>query len=157
MIGDALKAVGAARSIVIDERNEVLAGNGVVEAASAAGMSKVQVVDVDGDTIVAVRRRNLSPEQKRQLAMYDNRTGELAEWNVGQLKADMMNAADLQPFFFDKELDALMGQKTPTGTAAAVIGGLEFRIVVDCEDEAQQADLLARLEAEGLTCRALIS
>ena len=57
MIVDALQQVGAARSIVIDEDNVVQAGNGVVEAAAEAGITKVQVVDVDGSTLVAVRRR----------------------------------------------------------------------------------------------------
>src|ERR1700751_4439727 len=88
MLTDALKTVGAARSIVIDEHDEVLAGNGVVAAARAAGLSKREVVEGDGETIVAVRRRGLSDEQKRALALFDNRTGELAEWNVEQLKLD---------------------------------------------------------------------
>ena len=35
--------------------------------------------------------------------------------------------------------------------------GLEYRVVVECESEAHQADLLARLESEGLKCRPLIS
>jgi len=89
MIADALRHVGAARSIVVDEHDEVLAGNGVVEAAAAAGITKVQVVEADGQTLIAVRRRGLTPEQKRALAMYDNRTAELAEWNLPQLQADL--------------------------------------------------------------------
>jgi ParB-like chromosome segregation protein Spo0J len=36
LLVDALQTVGAARSIVIDERGSVLAGNGVVEAAAEA-------------------------------------------------------------------------------------------------------------------------
>jgi DNA modification methylase len=109
MIADALRKVGASRSIVIDERNEVLAGNGVVEAAAVAGISKLQIVDVDGDTIVAVRRKNLTPDQKRDLAIYDNRTAELAEWNVDQLAADVAAGLDLSPFFFEDEVRDLFG------------------------------------------------
>jgi hypothetical protein len=88
MIGAALRDVGAARSIVIDEHNEVLAGNGVLEAAPGAGISKVQIVDVEGDTIIAVRRSGLTATQKRALAIYDNRAAELAEWNTDQLDSD---------------------------------------------------------------------
>ena len=54
MISDSLRAVGAGRSIVIDEHNEILAGNGLCEAAAEAGITKVQVVDADGDTIMSV-------------------------------------------------------------------------------------------------------
>jgi ParB-like chromosome segregation protein Spo0J len=82
MIVDALQKVGASRSIVIDETGTILAGNGVVEAASEAGLTKVQIVDADGDTIVAVRRSGLSEDQKRHLAIADNRTAELATWNL---------------------------------------------------------------------------
>jgi hypothetical protein len=107
MVVDALRAVGAARSIVIDETNTVLAGNGVTEAATAAGLTKLQVVDVDGETVVAVRRSGLTPEQKRALAIYDNRTAELAEWDIQQLAADLQNGEDLTAFFLDGELAAL--------------------------------------------------
>ncbi len=82
------REVGAARSIVIDEDNTVLAGNATIEAAAAAGIERVQVVDADGETIIAVRRRGLTPEQKARLALYDNRAAELADgWDMGVLEA----------------------------------------------------------------------
>jgi DNA modification methylase len=49
MITASLKDIGAARSIVIDEDNVILAGNGVTAAAAAAGITKLRVVDADGD------------------------------------------------------------------------------------------------------------
>jgi len=63
MIVDALHEVGAARSIVIDEDNLILAGNGVVEAAAEAGIERVKVVDADGETIVAVRPHAITCER----------------------------------------------------------------------------------------------
>lgn len=81
-IADSLHKVGAARSIVIDENNVILAGNGMVEAAGQAGIENVHVVEADGNTVVAVRRTGLTKKQKAQLAIADNRTGELAEWDV---------------------------------------------------------------------------
>jgi hypothetical protein len=112
---EALQAVGAARSIVIDEDNLVLAGNGVTAAAAAAGITKLRVVDVAGDTLVAVRRTGLTPAQKRALALYDNRTAELAEWNVEQLTADLQNGEDLTAFFLPDELAELLGTKKKGG------------------------------------------
>src|SRR4026208_318038 len=56
MVVDALRAVGAARSIVIDEDNVILAGNGVTEAAAAAGINKLRVIEAAGDGPIAVRR-----------------------------------------------------------------------------------------------------
>jgi hypothetical protein len=114
MITDALREVGAARSIVIDEGDVVLAGNGVREAAQAAGITKVRVIDAAGDELIAVRRRDLSPEQKRALAIYDNRAAELAEWNYEQLQKDKDAGLDLQPFWTAEEAAALLASK-PTG------------------------------------------
>jgi hypothetical protein len=117
MLADSLRAVGAARSIVIDEENEILAGNGVCEAAGEAGITRVQVVEADGETIIAVRRRGLTPEQKRKLALYDNRVSELATWDLDVLREFSADGLDLQCVFefpaeFIKTLDLpLVGEK----------------------------------------------
>ena len=109
MIRDALGEVGAARSIVIDEDGVVLAGNATIEAAADAGLSKVQVVDGDGETIIAVRRTGLTSEQKVRLALYDNRAAELADgWDVEALKAIQDDGVDLSILFHDDELAAIL-------------------------------------------------
>src|SRR5687767_1127910 len=69
MVVDALQQVGAARSIVIDEANVILAGNGVTEAAAEAGITKLRVIDAAGDELIAVRRSGLTEAQKRALAI----------------------------------------------------------------------------------------
>lgn len=109
MIADSLQAVGAGRSVTIDEDNRLIAGHGVVEAAGQVGITKLKIVDATGDEIVAVRRTNLTAEQKRQMAMYDNRTSELSEWNIDQLVEDQDAGLDLTPFFTDDELSKLIG------------------------------------------------
>jgi hypothetical protein len=113
MIVDALQKVGAGRSIVIDENNEVLAGNATIEAAGEAGITHLKVVDASGDEIVAVRRTGLTMEQKRDLALYDNRTGELAEWDIEQLMKDAEAGIDLSSFFESDELTTLLALGEP--------------------------------------------
>jgi hypothetical protein len=120
MVTDALRQVGVGRSIVIDEHDVILAGNATVEAAMAAGITKVQVIDTDGDTVVAVRRRGLSPEQKRALAIYDNRSAELAEWDIAHLAADVAEGLDLSAFFEQDELADMLGDDAPVPDFAAV-------------------------------------
>src|SRR5438105_4426082 len=78
MIASALQEVGAARSIVIDEDNNILAGNGTIEAAAQVGIERVRVVEADGNEIIAVRRSGLSKRDKKRLALFDNRSAELA-------------------------------------------------------------------------------
>ncbi len=114
MVVDALQAVGAARSIVIDENNVVLAGNGVLEAAGEAGLTRLRVVEADGQEIIAVRRTGLSEAQKRHLAIADNRSAELAQWNAAQFKDDLGAGLDFKGFFTQDELQAILG-KEPAG------------------------------------------
>jgi ParB-like chromosome segregation protein Spo0J len=119
-IVDALHAVGAARSIVIDEDGVILAGNGTVEAAAEAGITRLRVVDADGEEVIAVRRRGLTPEQKRRLALADNRSAELAEWDYaalqGQLKALEAEGANLLTLGWSQdELDPILNSVFQTG------------------------------------------
>lgn len=106
MLRESIENVGTGRSIVIDEHNEVIAGNATLQAAEQAGLSKVRVVEVDGSEVVAVRRTGLSAKQKRDLALYDNRTAELAEWDIEQLAEDVNEELDLGEFFESEELQA---------------------------------------------------
>lgn len=116
LIAGALSEVGAARSIVIDEGNQVLAGEGTLRGAKKAGLSKVQIIDADGETIIAVRRSNLTPEQKARLALYDNRTGELAEWDADTLKALQDAGIPIHDLWTEEELAAMLA----TDEAASV-------------------------------------
>lgn len=109
MIQDALQEVGAARSIVIDEAGTVLAGNATIEAAAAAGITRVHVVDADGETIIAVRRSGLTDTQKTRLALFDNRGAELATWDTDQLAAlQAEDAALLAGLWREEELAAVL-------------------------------------------------
>jgi ParB-like chromosome segregation protein Spo0J len=137
MIEDALNEVGAARSIVIDENNVVLAGNATIEAAASAGIERVQVVDADGETIIAVRRSGLTPEQKTRLALFDNRTSELSDFDPAVLAAlQAENAALMEGLFRDDELKAILaevdfdlGEIPGTGSLAEVE---DFHVCPNC-------------------------
>jgi hypothetical protein len=118
MIERGMGEVGAARSIVIDENGVVLAGNATIEAAAAAGIERVQVVDADGETLIAVRRSGLTDDQKVRLALYDNRTAELSDWNADQLLSDVAAGIDLGQFFKKDELDEILRQASGYGEPA---------------------------------------
>jgi hypothetical protein len=113
LIVDSIHRVGAGRSIVVDENNLILCGNATVDAAAEAGIERVRVVEGSGHEIIAVRRRGLTDEQKRYLALADNRAAELATWDLGQLRADVDAGLDLGAFFEPAELANLLGPDTP--------------------------------------------
>ena len=109
MIVQSLQEVGAGRSIVMDENNDIIGGSGTYEAAAQAGMENVIVVDVEGDQLVAVRRSNLSEEQKVRMALWDNRTQETSSWDDSVLLS-LSKTEALDGLFSTKELDALLAR-----------------------------------------------
>jgi len=113
MIVDSLHHVGAGRSIVIDEKGVILCGNATVDAAAEAGIEKVRIIEASGNEVIAVRRRGLTAAQKRYLAISDNRTAELASWDLDQLRADADAGLDLASFWSDTELASLLGSDAP--------------------------------------------
>jgi ParB-like chromosome segregation protein Spo0J len=109
MVVDALQEVGAASSIVIDEKGVVLAGNATIKAAGQAGLGRVKVVDADGSEIIAVRRTGLTRRQKKRLALYDNRAAELAEWDSDVLSDLLKDDAEaLAGLWRQDELQTLL-------------------------------------------------
>ena len=59
LLEKSLRENGAGRSILIDKDNNIIAGNGIIEAAGQAGFEKVKIVETTGDEIIAVKRTDL--------------------------------------------------------------------------------------------------
>lgn len=71
-----LSQFGQRRAAVVRSDGTVLAGNGMLEAARQLGWTELSVTVVPDDW---------SDEEARAYALADNRTGELAEWDVAVL------------------------------------------------------------------------
>jgi len=111
MIAASIQEVGTGRSIVIDENNEVLAGNGTVQAALQLGHTRLQVIDVPGDILTALRRSGMSGDGKTRLSLGDNRTGELSLWD-NEVLATLKQQGLLDGLFYSGELDDVLKTNT---------------------------------------------
>ena len=84
LLEKSLRENGAGRSILIDKDNNIIAGNGIVEAAGSVGLEKVKIVETSGDEIIAVKRTDLKLDSKkgREMALADNATASIdLDWN----------------------------------------------------------------------------
>ena len=89
MIEKSFRELGAGRSILLDKNNRIIAGNKSQQAAIATGITKVRIVDTEGDEIVAVRRRDVDLDSKlgRELAFADNATQQVSlAWDEAELQ-----------------------------------------------------------------------
>ena len=89
LINKSLKECGAGRSIVIDNDNEIIAGNGIYEQAQKLGL-KTKVIETDGSELVVVKRTDLQTDdaRRKQLAVMDNSTSDSSEFDFELLQAD---------------------------------------------------------------------
>ena len=109
LIKESLQKFGAARSIVIDENNRILAGNGTIAGAKAAGIKNLKVIETDGKEIIAVKRTGLTEDEKVGLALADNRSSDLSEWDLDMLE-ELSQEHDLNPWFDNDDLKELLGE-----------------------------------------------
>jgi site-specific DNA-methyltransferase (adenine-specific) len=86
-IQGSLKEFGQRKPIVITEAGVIVAGNGTVEAAKRLGWLEIDAVRVPGDW---------TPEQIKAFALADNKTAELAKWDVQVLNAQLMELNELE-------------------------------------------------------------
>jgi hypothetical protein len=71
---EGIKKNGLGRSILISNDNEIIAGNGVTETAEKAGITKVRIIETDGNEIIAVKRTDIHSGTKQfyEMALSDN-------------------------------------------------------------------------------------
>lgn len=99
LLEKSLQEFGAGRSILIDKNNNIIAGNGVIEAAGNIGLEDMQIVETTGDKIVAVKRTDIELNSKkgRGLAMADNAVNEAnLTWNKGNIE-EVSEKFDIDP------------------------------------------------------------
>lgn len=116
LLEKSLRENGAGRSILIDKDNNIIAGNGIIEAAGSVGLENIKVVETTGDEIVAVKRTDISLNSKkgRKMALADNATAkadlewdfeniiselepeEAAEWGVEEIKTGLKDEKEVE-------------------------------------------------------------
>ena len=89
LINKSLKECGAGRSIVIDNEDNIIAGNGIYEQSVKLGL-RTRIVETDGSELVVVKRTDLATadEKRKQLAVMDNSTSDNSEFDLELLSAD---------------------------------------------------------------------
>ena len=107
LINKSLKECGAGRSIVIDNENEIIAGNGIYEQAQKLNIP-TKIIETDGTELVVVKRTDLNTndEKRKQLAIMDNSTSDSSEFDLESLQADF-DVEQLQDWGLDLEFEAV--------------------------------------------------
>ena len=88
LINKSINEVGFGRSVVIDNENEIICGNGVV--SQIAKSTPIKVIETDGSELVVVKRTDLKTDdaKRKQLAVMDNSTSDSSDFDLTLLQED---------------------------------------------------------------------
>jgi ParB-like chromosome segregation protein Spo0J len=155
-----LKRFGQTKPVVLDADGIVIAGNGTMAAAMALGWRDLWV-----------HRTKLRGTEARAYALADNRSAELAEWDLDELNRtiDELESASIdlgEVGFTDDELEALVKgdfeeahgftpkppPKEPEEKEESITP--QFKVIITCATEKQQAEVIRWCEKQGLEFKA---
>ena len=93
-VAKSIEKYGFRNPLIIDKNNTVWCGNTRLKASKKLGLEEVPCIVVN----------DLTKKQIRELALLDNKTNEIAEWDFDLLKEEL-NELDLDDFDFDWGVD----------------------------------------------------
>lgn len=153
--------------------NTVIAGNHTLlalQGIKASGLPAPRNVEEDrGAWWVAVIDCSWMTQVEAQAyAVADNRTSALATdddqrlaellTEIASEDARLLDATGYDGDDLDNLLRGLANEELEQANIeTGMIGGLLYKVIVECKSELQQTELLERFESEGLKCQALIS
>ena len=146
LMDESLRKFGLGRSILIDKNNRIIAGNKTAEKAADIGFTDVVVVEVDGNQLVAVKRRDidLDSAKGRELALADNATGKAnLAWDE-ELISDISAQFNFEPGDWGVEIETInpddygtdfalnSGDKKPIQQMAFTLSDSQAEMIKNC-------------------------
>lgn len=157
LINKSLAECGAGRSILIDNEDEIIAGNGVYEQAKALNIP-VKIIETDGNELIAVKRTDLNTqdEKRKRLAVMDNSSSDTSEFDLELLSADF-EVPDLQDmgiefdgFECETEMPELKsGDKEPFQQMTFTFADAQAEIIKEAISKAKKSENYNYVETYG--------
>lgn len=117
LITKSIEEIKPWRSVAIDENNKSVAGTGTITGAKRAGVKQVVIVEPPDGALVAVRRRDLSDDDKKRYAVLDNLSSDTSHFDKQVI--EMLREEGITEGFDD----ILIAQMAKEGTGAPSGGG----------------------------------
>ena len=102
-VAESIKEFGFKNPVIIDEDNIIIAGHTRIKAGKLLGIEKVPTIKVE----------DMTPEQIKAFRIADNKTSELATWDLEKLEEELENL-DLYTGFTEEEQEELLGEPEKT-------------------------------------------
>ena len=150
LMDESLRKFGLARSIVIDKNNRIISGNKTAEKAADIGFTDVLVVEVDGNQLVAVKRKDIDIDSAkgRELALADNATSKAnLAWDESLIE-EVSQQWGFEPQEWGVDVSV---QEEPEQEESSGKKGISTRLIVECGDVTKLSLLFSELQDRGFS------
>lgn len=122
--------------IIVDEDQVILAGHTRAKALAELGKTDADVMVVTG----------LTDEQKRKYRLLDNKTNELASWDIDKLEIELEDI-DFEGFDFGFSVEEIKPAE-----AKEVEYHENISVVIECKNDEEAESIFEQLTEEGYKC-----
>lgn len=150
LMDESLRRFGLGRSILIDKNNRIIAGNKTAEKAADIGFTNVIVVETDGNSLVAVKRKDidLDSAKGRELALADNATSKANLDFDTDLIMQEAELLDFDPMDWGISIDEEKDEQTDDDAKKEI----STKLIVECGDVGKLSMLFSELQDRGFKC-----
>ncbi|MFN7301466.1 MAG: ParB/Srx family N-terminal domain-containing protein [Bacteroidota bacterium] len=146
-IASSIREFGFINPIIIDDKNNVIAGHGRLLASKKLGLKEVPTVLVD----------HLTDTQRKAYVLADNQLALNAGWDDELLKLELAQlddvGFDLELLGFDlKALDDVFQNENEDKTDLSD-SETKYQIIIKCENEIEQENTYEYLTQKGYSCQ----
>lgn len=149
LMDESLRKFGLGRSILLDKNDRIIAGNKTAEKAAELGFENVLVVETDGNTLVAVKRKDvdLDSAKGREFALADNATSKANLCFDTNLIMQEAEKFDFDPEEWGVPMEQPEEEQPEDGKKE-----ISTKLIVECGDVAKLSLLFSELQDRGFKC-----
>lgn len=145
-----IKRFGFKNPIIVDSDGIIICGHTRYKASIELGLEEVPCIIAD----------DLTEKQIKAYRLADNKTGEIAEWDIELLSLELDELKldfDMQDFGFDMFQDSEISEESKESVPEDLSDKVKstFEVIVTCADEEDLENTYNALTEEGYQCRVL--
>lgn len=156
MLDRSISDLGFGRPILADKHHKIIAGNKTAQAVAEAGMTNAIVIESDGTRPIVHVRTDLDLGDRkgkaRVLAHADNWIQKM-DYEIDEfVLAEDIESGAVPDWLGMNEAKNIASENNETVETL----GLSFKLVITCNTEEEQQQLLTEMETRGIECKAMI-
>lgn len=138
-VAESIQTFGFKNPILIDKNNVIVAGHTRRLASLKLGLESVPCVVCD----------DLTPQEIKALRLADNKTNELADWDLPELDLELadLDDMDMERFGFD------IPEEDEEKDTKNIDLNETYQIIIDCESEEELEEKYNKIKGLGIECR----